>query len=95
MSGGSHNYISYDIEELLVGKMFDPVLDELMKDVADLVHDLEWWQSSDTIEEVYRETVAKFKRKWLTKDGYSEEVKRIIAERMQDNINFLAGLKEE
>ena len=65
MSGGSHNYVCYDIEEQLCGKMHDLELDELMKDIAELAHDLEWWDSADHSEEVYRETVLKFKRKWF------------------------------
>lgn len=46
MSGGSHNYVCYDIEEQLCGKMHDLELDEFMKDIAGLAHDLEWCTSS-------------------------------------------------
>ena len=65
MSGGSHNYICYRIEEELVGSMEDRELDDLMQDVANLAHDLEWYHSSDTCEETYRKAVAAFKKKWF------------------------------
>lgn len=65
MSGGSHNYICYKIEEELVGSMEDRELDDLMQDVADLAHDLEWYHSADTSKEDYRKAVAAFKKKWF------------------------------
>ena len=65
MSGGSHGYVCYTIEEELCGKMHDTELNELIKDIADLAHDLEWWESADYCEEVYRETVRNFKQKWF------------------------------
>ena len=34
MSGGSHNYICYRIEEDLVGQMEDKELDDLMRDIS-------------------------------------------------------------
>ena len=45
--------------------MFDKELDELCKDLTVVLHDVEWWQSSDIGEEEYRKTVSKFKKKWL------------------------------
>lgn len=65
MSGGSHNYICFRIEEDLVGKMHDRELDDLMNDVAKLAHDLEWWESGDTDEDDYRNAVSSFKEKWF------------------------------
>lgn len=68
MSGGSHNYICYKIEDELVGYMYDRELDDLMKDIAKLAHDLEWFDSSDIGLDTYRETVRKFKEKWFGGD---------------------------
>ena len=79
MSGGSHNYICYRIEEELCGRMKDRELDDLASDIAELAHDLEWWDSGDTGEETYREHVRKFKDKWFKADrdarlkGYVDE----------------------
>ena len=65
MSGGSHNYICYHIEDDLCGQMEDKELDDLMKDIAELAHDLEWYHSCDKDKEDYMKTVKNFKQKWF------------------------------
>jgi hypothetical protein len=65
MSGGSYNYICYTLEEECKGAMYDGEMNDLIKDLVVVLHDLEWWQSCDTSEEKYRETLAKFKKKWF------------------------------
>ena len=77
MSGGSHNYICYHIEEDLVGKMHDRELDDLMADVAKLAHAVEWMDSGDTCEETYLKEVAAFKKKWFS-DSRDERLKSYI-----------------
>lgn len=79
MSGGSHNYICFSIEEELVGKMHDIELDDLMADVAKLAHAVEWMDSGDTCEETYRKEVAAFKKKWFT-DSRDERLKGYVDE---------------
>lgn len=68
MSGGSRDYVYYRIKDDLAGKMYDAELDDLMSDIADLAHDVEWYDSGDICEETYRESVAKFKEKWFGSD---------------------------
>lgn len=65
MSGGSHNYMYSRVEEEYADRMFDSQLNTMIKDLAGLLHDLEWWQSGDYSEETYRESLNKFKKKWL------------------------------
>lgn len=65
MSGGSYSYMCYRIEDEYVGRMFDDQLDEMMKDLCKVLHDLEWWRSSDFDEDSYRKTVTEFKKKWF------------------------------
>ncbi|MBQ8135357.1 MAG: hypothetical protein IJ192_13285 [Clostridia bacterium] len=65
MSGGSHSYIFLKIEDELVGQMEDPELDDLMQDVANLAHDLEWADSGDYSKDQYFKTVAEFRKKWF------------------------------
>lgn len=65
MSGGSYNYIYYKLEEECKGAMYDAEMNDLIKDLVEVLHDLEWWQSDDTSEEQYRETLKKFKKKWF------------------------------
>lgn len=68
MSGGSHNYICYQIKEYLAGQMHDRELDELAKDFAELAHDLEWCDSGDISDDRYAESKKTFKKKWLKGD---------------------------
>ena len=70
MSGGSYNYMYCRIEDEYVGRMFDSQLNSMMKDLVDVLHDLEWWQSCDCDEKRYRETV--FEK---TKDELMKEFK--------------------
>lgn len=65
MSGGSYSYVYCRVENECVGRMFDRQLDEMMKDLVKVLHDLEWWQSCDCDEKRYRESVTKFKKKWF------------------------------
>ena len=63
MSGGSFEYGYTKIKYDYVGYMQDKEMDDLMEDIAEVMHDLEWWQSGDISEEDYRETIKKFKQK--------------------------------
>ena len=65
MSGGSYSYVYCRVEEECVNRMFDSQLNEMMKDLVKVLHDLEWWQSCDCDEKRYREEVTKFKKKWF------------------------------
>lgn len=79
MSGGSHNYVCFKIEEELCGRMWDPELDDLMQDIANLAHDLEWYESGDYGRDDYFKSVKAFKEKWFEGDrktrlkGYIDE----------------------
>lgn len=68
MSGGSYDYIYLTLEETCEGQMYDAEMDDLIKDLCKVLHDLEWWQSGDTDEESYRKSLAKFKKKWFQGD---------------------------
>lgn len=68
MSGGSYDYIYLTLEETCEGQMYDAEMDDLIKDLCKVLHDLEWWQSGDTGEESYRKSLAEFKNKWFKGD---------------------------
>ena len=76
MSGGSLSYICYSIENNLVGEMQDEIMNEFVKDFAELTHDLEWWLSDDYGEEKYRKTLKEFKEKWFK--NYDQREKEAI-----------------
>ena len=65
MSGGSYNYIYSRLEDECANQMYDAEMNDIIKDLVEVLHDLEWWQSGDTSEEVYRKTLDKFKKKWF------------------------------
>ena len=83
MSGGSCNYVCYRIREELVGRMEDAELNDLMKDIAELAHSLEWYLSCDTDKESYKNTVREFKQKWF-KTSREERLKDYIDESLDN-----------
>lgn len=66
MSGGSFGYIYSLFENEVVGKLCDPEMNDLARDLVKILHDAEWWTSGDISEEYYRKTVKHFKEKWFT-----------------------------
>jgi hypothetical protein len=97
MSGGSHNYIYYQIEEELADQMEDAELNELISDIIVLAHALEWYHSSDTSREDYLETVKAFKKKWF-KSNREERLKKYIDEAIDDvkeKMYTLIGVEQE
>ena len=80
MSGGNYNYMYGSIEDQYVGRMYDKELDKMMKDLCQVLYELEWWQSGDTGEERYRNAVKDFKRKYFKADGRYDNLKEIIEE---------------
>lgn len=96
MSGGSHQYICWKIEEELVGKMHDRELDDLMRDIAELAHDLEWYDSGDYGYETYGESIKKFKDKWC-KSNRTKRLQGYIdkgIEQLRDELYTMIGVKE-
>ena len=86
MSGGSYDYVSYKIEEASEYAR-DLEIKELLKDLAEVLHADEWAYDGDISEESYKETLAKFKKKWF-KDDRADRLKVIID-------NKINGLKNE
>ena len=84
MSGGSYNYIYNRLSEECENRMYDDEMNDLIKDLCELLHDLEWWQSCDVSEERYRKTLREFKKKWFKGDreqrlkGYIDEQISIV-----------------
>lgn len=91
MSGGSHDYVCYKIENELVGQMKDIELNDLMKDIVELAHDLEWADSSDISDEDYFDTVKKFKKKWFITNR-DDRLKAYIDEKLNETKNDLYRL---
>jgi len=70
MSGGHYDYFYIKLQEF-ENEMQDSEMNDLVVDLTEVFHDLEWWQSGDSSEKVYREQVKKFKDKWLHQSAES------------------------
>lgn len=86
MSGGYLDYICFKLEDI-TDRIDDKEIKDLIKDLADLLHDYEWWQSGDYGSETYYKKLDKFKDKWF---GNNRN------ERLKDYLNtILDEAKEE
>lgn len=98
MSGGHFEYLCYRIENAYSAEMEDVELEDLLQDFCELLHDLEWWKSGDYGEDTYRETVKKFKNKWLKQ--YNKEKcydycpHKALTEAIKQNLQTIKGLEE-
>ena len=79
MSGGSLDYFCFQMESH-VGDFKDAELDDLMKDLAELHHEREWFLSGDTGEGDWNEARDKFKRKWFSDVGRAARIEQYLAE---------------
>lgn len=73
MSGGYLDYICFELENI-TDRIDDKEIKDLIKDLADLLHDYEWWQSGDYGSETYYKKLDKFKAKWFG-DNRNERLK--------------------
>ena len=76
MSGGSLNYFYSDLE-YHAEDFNDKELNELVKDLATLFHDREWFLSADTGEGEWNEARDAFKKKWFGSDSQKLRMERI------------------
>ena len=83
MSGGSLNYFCYQLQDH-VGDFGDKELDELVKDLAELFHDREWYLSADYCEGDWNESRDKFKAKWFTKEGRKKRIDKYLADSVEE-----------
>ena len=67
MSGGSYCYMFNRIEEEYVGRMFDSQLDNMMKDLVEVLHDLEWGNHVIVMKNVIEGQLLNLKRNGLNK----------------------------
>ena len=97
MSGGSMDYVCYWVEEA-ANQMGDRELMELVKDVAGLLHDREWYISGDYSDETWEESVRKFKQKWFDKpreDRLKALIEQTFNEAKQECMSMIGGKNEQ
>lgn len=97
MSGGSYSYIYNRVDEECVNRMYDSQLNEMMKDLVEVLHDLEWWKSCDCSEETYRESVKKFKKKWFrqTKIDVQKQIESELEKKKNELMKEFDYLNDE
>lgn len=78
MSGGFYNYVCYKVREA-ADYTQDKEIRALINDLADLLHDEEWYMSGDTGREDYRKSLKEFKKKWLHQTD-NKKLKKYIME---------------
>lgn len=93
MSGGSLNYFYSDLENH-IGDFEDKELDELVKDLAKLFHDREWFLSCDTCEGSWVEARDAFKQKWFSPDSRKERIEKYLDE-IRDDVLKSFGISDK
>lgn len=93
MSGGSLGYFYSDLDSH-VGDFGDMELDELVKDLAQLFHDREWFLSSDTCEGTWNEARDAFKKKWFTDAGRKERIEKYL-DKIKDEVLVSFGMSDK
>lgn len=93
MSGGSLNYF-YNELEYHVGDFKDKELDDLVKDLAKLFKEREWYLSSDTNIGNWVEARDAFKAKWFKGEGREDRLKQYVDE-IRDEMLEALGLSEK
>ncbi len=92
MSGGHLDYFYCQLQDH-VGDFGDRELDELVKDLAELFHDREWYLSSDTGIGDWNEARDEFKAKWFTKHGREERIEKYLSE-IGDEVRKSFGMSD-
>ena len=90
MSGGSLDYFYCTLQEH-VGDFGDKELDDLVKDLAELFHDREWYLSSDTGVGDWNEARDAFKTKWFTEHGRQARIEQYLSE-LAEEVRIMFGI---
>lgn len=93
MSGGSLDYF-YSEMESKIGCFHDAELDDLVRDMAKLFHDYEWYTSGDTNEGYWRESRDAFKKKWFRDGARAERIETYLDDLKKELLDSL-GLSDE
>ena len=92
MSGGSLNYFYNSLLEH-ADDYGDKELNELVKDLAKLFHDREWYLSSDTGVGDWNESRDAFKAKWFSEHGRQERIEKYL-EDVADEVRQMFGMSK-
>ena len=93
MSGGSLDYFYCTLQDH-IGDFGDKELDDLVKDLAELFHDREWYLSADYGVGDWNESRDRFKAKWFTKEGRNKRIDKYLAD-FTEEIRKMIGISEK
>ncbi len=89
MSGGRFDYKDMELKTEMFGwadkprnVLEDRELSELTWDLLEVIHEYDWYASSDTSKETYLKAKNEFKKKWLSNRGVN--VRRIVDEAVNE-----------
>ena len=91
------DYAYHRISEMADDYVEDKEIKELMNDLSELMHDLEWWLSGDYGKGQYEESLANFKKKWFG-ESRDERLLKYIEESLDEmkvNLRLLIGVDDE
>ena len=94
MSGGSMDYACWKVSNIAEMEE-DPIIKNLLSDLADYLHAEEWCLSGDIGKESYEKARKKFKEKWF---DTSIDLKPYVDKELSDfkeKIYGLIGVEEE
>lgn len=94
MSGGSMDYACWKVSEI-ADMEEDLVIKSLLNDLADYLHEEEWYRSSDIGRDAYIRARKEFKKKWL---DISIDMKPYVDKELRDfkkKMYALIGVEED
>lgn len=94
MSGGSFEYIYNRLNDA-AEYTSDKEIKDLLRDLAELLHDEEWYESGDYSKDNYVKTLISFKEKWFN-SSREERLKTYIdseIEKTRENLYQLVGIR--
>lgn len=72
---------------------FNPMLGQLLMDLREPIHTLNYWQSGDCSQSEHAEAWRKFSEKWLNSTNSIEVVKENIMKDVEEKLNTALGIK--
>lgn len=92
MSGGHLDYFCSDLESH-VGDFGDRELDDLVKDMAALFYEREWFLSGDICEGKWNDARDAFKKKWFAENARQERIETYL-DAVRDEVLKSLGLSD-
>lgn len=77
MSGGSLSYVYEDVEQAARTGTVNETEEQVVREIAQLLHDIEWSASGDYARDQWRKTLSEFCSSWS--GGYEDSIERKLS----------------